>query len=186
MIVNGYEYGGVCEGELHRKIVFECAAVARRYGVRCADFEDVVHEALLAAFKILPMYDEHRGTQVWTMIRLRVIGAATDVCFKLARERARQVSTEHGAESHGTSAAPELDAELSMRLAGLKRALGRLPVMQRKVLRLRYGLSGDKPMSAQQVADALGVSHMTVYRALAKAMPVLRKEIKKAGDYNGC
>ncbi len=50
----------------------------------------------------------------------------------------------------------------------------KLPPRQRKIISMRYGLSGDTPLVQREVADTLGISRSYVSRIEKKALETLR------------
>ena len=50
---------------------------------------------------------------------------------------------------------------------------------ERKILEMRYGLNGNKPITQHQIAKMLGISRSYVSRIETKAIGKLAKEIKE-------
>ena len=73
----------------------------------------------------------------------------------------------------------EDDCERRADAARLRRLVETLPVRERTLLRLRYGLDGERPATQQQTAERLGISRSYVSRlekrALARLMNAWRK-----------
>lgn len=73
----------------------------------------------------------------------------------------------------------EDDCERRADAARLRRLVETLPVRERTLLRLRYGLDGEHPATQQQTAERLGISRSYVSRlekrALARLMNAWRK-----------
>jgi len=62
-------------------------------------------------------------------------------------------------------------------------AIGRLPALQREVLRLRFGLDGGSPTSLQATAESLGVGVRRVRRAEEEALATLQLDRDVLGVY---
>jgi RNA polymerase sporulation-specific sigma factor len=61
----------------------------------------------------------------------------------------------------------------------LKAALERLTDRERKIMYLRFGLSGGDEMTQKDVADLLGISQSYISRLEKKIIGRLKKEIGK-------
>ncbi len=60
-------------------------------------------------------------------------------------------------------------------LAGIERVLKRLPGMERKVLDLRYGLTGGHPASRAEAAAKLGITGAEVDEIAGRGLQRLRE-----------
>jgi RNA polymerase primary sigma factor len=70
-----------------------------------------------------------------------------------------------------TNQMDEIDQD--MVFSDIRSALGRLPELQRDVLKLRFGFTGDAPASLQTTAEILGVGVRRVRRAEEEALAAL-------------
>ena len=61
----------------------------------------------------------------------------------------------------------------------LKDALTKLSERERKIMFLRFGLSGGEEMTQKDVADMLGISQSYISRLEKKIIQRLKKEISK-------
>ncbi|MFZ0060269.1 MAG: sigma factor-like helix-turn-helix DNA-binding protein, partial [Acidimicrobiales bacterium] len=61
----------------------------------------------------------------------------------------------------------------SIATAGLEEAIGRLPELERDVVRLRFGLGGQPPASLESTARALGIGVRRVRSLEASALRAL-------------
>jgi RNA polymerase primary sigma factor len=84
------------------------------------------------------------------------------------------------------AARPHRAVSDSMRQTELESALGELPDRMRRVVELRYGLDGNKPLTLEQVGTTLGVTRERVrqiearaLRELASRHPALREYLSK-------
>ncbi|MHB8219613.1 MAG: sigma-70 family RNA polymerase sigma factor [Acidimicrobiales bacterium] len=75
----------------------------------------------------------------------------------------------------------DIDQELV--LAQVREAVERLPGLQRDVLRLRYGFTGESPASLQATADRLGVGVRRVRRAEQEGLAALSADLDVVGAH---
>jgi len=68
-----------------------------------------------------------------------------------------------------------LDDEVDLQL--LRQALAGLPVREREIILMRFGLQGRKEMTQKEVAQFMGISQSYISRLEKKIMQRLRKEI---------
>ncbi|MBQ8375277.1 MAG: RNA polymerase sporulation sigma factor SigE [Clostridia bacterium] len=71
------------------------------------------------------------------------------------------------------------EIELSAEKELLKAALAKLSERERKIMCLRFGLSGGEEMTQKDVADLLGISQSYISRLEKKIIQRLKKEISK-------
>ena len=71
------------------------------------------------------------------------------------------------------------EIELSAEKEILKKALEKLTERERKIMSLRFGLSGGEELTQKEVADMLGISQSYISRLEKKIIERLKKEIKK-------
>lgn len=67
-------------------------------------------------------------------------------------------------------------AVISIEVARLRRALKRLPRLERRVLEHRYGLGGTQELSTRQIARELGIPRSTVWDTEQRALELLRQD----------
>ena len=75
------------------------------------------------------------------------------------------------------------DVDQAEVLAQVRRAVDRLPILQRDVLTLRFGFGGDSPASLQTTAERLGVGVRRVRRAEEEALAALQIDGDVLGAY---
>jgi RNA polymerase primary sigma factor len=74
------------------------------------------------------------------------------------------------------------EVEVSLREETLRKALGDLPEREREVLKLRYGLDGDRePMSLEAIGRVLGITRERVRQIEANALETLSMLREVAG-----
>lgn len=73
------------------------------------------------------------------------------------------------------------DMELEVEKKLLKKAVDKLPLREKKIIELRYGLNSrdGKELTQKEVADTLGISQSYISRLEKKIMKRLKKEIVK-------
>ncbi|MBQ8319831.1 MAG: RNA polymerase sporulation sigma factor SigE [Clostridia bacterium] len=71
------------------------------------------------------------------------------------------------------------EIELSAEKEILKKALEKLSERERKIMSLRFGLSGGEELTQKEVADLLGISQSYISRLEKKIIERLKKEISK-------
>jgi len=80
---------------------------------------------------------------------------------------------------------PDEEVDISLREEALRRALERLPEREREVVKLRYGLNGDRdPASLEAIGRALGLTRERVRQIEANALEQLavNREIEALKD----
>lgn len=73
----------------------------------------------------------------------------------------------------------ERDCEQREDVARLRRGVDRLSGRERQIVRLRYGLAGQPPLTQQQVAEILQISRSYVSRLETKALAQLQEILEK-------
>ena len=76
----------------------------------------------------------------------------------------------------GEAASPDEELAISLRGEVIERALDRLPEIQRKVVKLRYGINGDDPTPLREAGRRLGMSAEGVRKLERKALMQLAEE----------
>ena len=71
------------------------------------------------------------------------------------------------------------EIELTAEKEILKKAMEKLTDRERKIMRLRFGLSGGEELTQKEVADLLGISQSYISRLEKKIIARLKKEIAK-------
>lgn len=73
----------------------------------------------------------------------------------------------------------EEDCEGREQAGRLRKLVDRLPARQRQVILLRYGLTGQPPLTQQQVAKLLKISRSYISRIEKAAVEKLREEMER-------
>ena len=137
-----------------------------------ADAEDLAQEALLRAVRSLHRFDPARGSMGAWLWRI-VANASRDAAGR--RQRLRDLTVRIGLLTPNESETVE-DAALS-RLpdAGLHAALTALPLRDRTLISLRYGVGLD----AGEVGNAVGLSAESTSRAIRRALARVRARLEE-------
>ena len=77
--------------------------------------------------------------------------------------------------------APEVEAEIAARDDALRKALDRLPEVERNVVMLRYGIDGDEPTPLREAGRRLGISSDAVRKLERKALAELAESRELKG-----
>ena len=72
----------------------------------------------------------------------------------------------------------ETNCEQAEQTECLRRGVEQLTGRERQIVRMRYGLAGQPPMTQQEVAAVMGISRSYVSRLETRALAALRREIK--------
>ncbi|MBR4360550.1 MAG: RNA polymerase sporulation sigma factor SigE [Clostridia bacterium] len=83
-----------------------------------------------------------------------------------------------GTEGDLVSRGMEEDAEKQ----SLSAALGRLPSREQRIMRMRFGLGGQREMTQKEVADELGISQSYISRLEKRILNRLQTEMLKASS----
>ena len=75
------------------------------------------------------------------------------------------------------------DVDQEMVFDRVREAVERLPILQRDVLRLRFGFGGDSPASLQATAERLGVGVRRVRRAEEEGLAALSADVDVVGAH---
>ena len=78
-----------------------------------------------------------------------------------------------------TEPTPFDTATLNLRREDIERALESLPERERRVIELRYGLTGDRPRTLEDVGRAFGVTRERIRQIQDEALKKLRKRIQQ-------
>jgi RNA polymerase primary sigma factor len=107
---------------------------------------------------------------------IREVRAARDIA-RVVTSLDRPVGTEDetplGALLASDDTAPHEEVEIADRDDALRRALERLPEVERDVVMLRYGIDGDKPTPLREAGKRLGISSDEVRKLERKALAEL-------------
>lgn len=167
-----YNYGGKVDGDIQRRVIIECAQVAKMFRLPPCDFDDVVHDALIVCMNN-QRFDSSRGVQLWTYMRRVARNAALRSCKKRMRSVTCQAPDEQPVEGHEDGL-----QELSHDMQAVADAVDRLPVEQLRVIKLRFGLTSDGRHTARETAKVLAMSERKVYMLQRAAMETLGEVLR--------
>lgn len=125
------------------------------YASRCIENEILMHLRKTVRLKSEVSFDEPLNTD-WEgneLLLSDVMGTDSDVVYK--------------------------DIEVSVETELLNQALTKLNKRERRIIEMRYGLSGGEEQTQKQVADALGISQSYISRLEKKIISRLKKEFSK-------
>lgn len=138
------------------------------------DAEDLAQEALLRALRSLRRYDPSRGPVESWLWRI-VANAAKDATSR--RQRLRDLVTRIGIATPSETQTVEDAVITKLRDQELHAQLRQLPLRDRTLIALRYGLDLD----LEHVGAALGLSAESAGTATRRALARLRARLKESG-----
>jgi RNA polymerase sigma-70 factor (ECF subfamily) len=153
--------------ELVSRYIRPAMAVAWEFTESLDDAEDLVQETFRRVADALHRFDADRAFAPWFFTILRNVARNT------AGERALRLHTALGERVHDERPTPDELVEYLELQARVDSQLESLPEMQRACFRLCV-LEG---LSSREVAEALGVSDLTVRTHVHRARQAMRKAI---------
>ncbi len=132
----------------------------------------VSHE-LAAKLGREPTDEEIAEAAEMTLDDLAEVRAAVRVVTSLDRPVGEGDETTFGALLASDERGPEEEVDILLREDALGRALAQLPEPEREVVKLRYGVGGDKPTPLVETGRRLGISQDTVRRLERRALAEL-------------
>ena len=166
------------------------AHVMKKYYAQTADQEDLISIGTIGLMKGVTTFDPSKGARLATYAA-RCVENEILMYFRSQRKSAQDVSLSDYIDT-GVDGAPlelmdvisedrDLLEELTAREAEalVRRAVEKcLTEQERQVIRLRYGLEGEKPLRQRQVAERTGISRSYVSRIEKRALEKLRAELE--------
>jgi RNA polymerase primary sigma factor len=114
--------------------------------------------------------------------QLREVKAAARAVTSLDKPIGEDDSTSYGDVFAAEQLHIDEEVEVSLREETLRKALAELPERERNVLKLRYGLDGDRePMSLESIGKELGITRERVRQIEANALETLSMLREVAG-----
>jgi RNA polymerase primary sigma factor len=114
--------------------------------------------------------------------QLREVKAAAGAVTSLDKPIGEDDSTSYGDVFAAEQLHIDEEVEVSLREETLRKALAELPERERNVLKLRYGLDGDRePMSLESIGKELGITRERVRQIEANALETLSMLREVAG-----
>ena len=125
------------------------------YASRCIENEILMHLRRIAKLKAEVSFDEplsadYEGNE---LLLSDVMGTDEDIVYKTLEEK------------------QERDA--------LKSAVEKLPLREKSIIEMRYGLGGKDELTQREVADMLGISQSYISRLEKKILNKLKKDLAK-------
>ena len=166
------------------------AHIVKKYYAQSMDQDDLISIGTIGLIKGVNTYRPDKKVRLATYAS-RCIENEILMYFRSRKKSAGDVSLSDTVESEGdgdTLSLLDVVAEDSDLLEDISRAeLGRqakelvnvlLEPREAEILRLRYGLSGGKPLTQREAAEACGISRSYVSRIEKKALEKLRKAME--------
>lgn len=162
------------------------AHIAKKYFSAAASQEDMVSIGTIGLIKAVDTFDARRAGK-FSSYASRCIENELRMELRRRRREGTFVSLQEPLES-GDGGAPLTladtlqddadmvrDCEKRSDWARLRGYLHTLPAREKRVLELRYGLTGEAPLTQQQTAQRLKISRSYVSRLEKRALSTLRK-----------
>lgn len=167
------------------------AHVSKKYLQNGAELDDLVSTGTIGLIKAVETFDPAKGTRFATYAA-RCIENEVLMTFRAERRTRGTVYFSDPIESQSEGSGPltvqdvvsddsDMTADCETRSDVLRlrelvktRLFGR----ERRVLELRYGLSGGEPLTQQQTARMLGISRSYVSRIEKKTLERLKRELE--------
>ena len=166
------------------------AHIAKKYFAQSSDQEDLISIGTIGLIKGVSTYRPDKNVRLATYAS-RCIENEILMYFRAQRKSAGDLSLsesiESDAEGNGLSLLDVLAGEEDLfedistaELRGQVREAveGVLDVREAQIIRLRYGLSGGKPLTQRETAERCGISRSYISRIEKKALEKLRRAIE--------
>lgn len=164
------------------------AHVTKKYYAATSNQDDLISIGTIGLIKAVDTFDPARASK-FASYASRCIENELRMELRRIRREGTTVSLQEPLEAGGgqltladtlpDDTVMEDDCERRADAVRLRRLMETLPVRERTLLRLRYGLDGERPATQQQTAERLGISRSYVSRlekrALARLMNAWRK-----------
>ena len=167
------------------------AHIVKKYYSQSCEQDDLISIGTIGLIKGISSSRPDKGVRLATYAS-RCIENEILMHFRSVRKTASDVSLSDTLESDGDGGSLSLMDVVSVEddildRMGSSEALERLRVhfaalpdeRERVILSLRYGLSGEKPLTQKETAERLGISRSYVSRLEKKALERLKKQLQK-------
>lgn len=153
--------------------------IAKKFETPSAGIEDMISIGTIGLIKAVDTFDPARASKFASYASRCIENELRMELRKIRREGAAvslQEPLESGsgqltlADTLPDDTVMEDDCERRADAARLRRLVDTLPARERALLRLRYGLGGERPATQQQTADKLGISRSYVSRLEKRAL----------------
>ncbi|MEX2195131.1 MAG: sigma-70 family RNA polymerase sigma factor [Thermoleophilaceae bacterium] len=123
-----------------------------------------------------PTDEEVAAAAELSLEQVREVHEMARVVTSIDRPVGQDEETSLGDLLPGEAASPYEELTIGLRGEVIERALQRLPDIQRKVVKLRYGINGDEPTPLREAGRKLGMSAEGVRKIERKALMQLAEE----------
>lgn len=170
------------------------AHIIKKYYGAQGDQDDLVSIGTIGLIKAINTYDPDKKIRL-SSYASRCIENEILMYFRSAKKRAQDISLNEAIDTDkdgnpltlldilavDDSILDELDMKLNSRKLGqfITEELGE---REKRIIILRYGLNGKKPMTQKDVAALLGISRSYVSRIETKALKALRKRFETSSN----
>lgn len=166
------------------------AHIAKKYSpTTLCDSDDLISIGTIGLIKAIDSFDENKNIRLATYAS-RCIANEILMVMRAAKSRARETSLQEpiGTDSEGntisllnviTGSDEEIDDEISlkMQIKKLYEAIEKtLSNREKRVIKMRYGLYNDEPLTQREIAKLLNISRSYVSRIETGAINKLRGE----------
>ena len=184
------------EGDLQaRNVLIErnlrlVAHIMKKYYSQTADQEDLISLGTIGLIKGISTFDASKGARLATYAA-RCVENEILMYFRSQRKSAQDVSLSDYIETGSDGAAlslmdvvgetPDLTEQMAVKesVLRLRQVLATcLTEQEYLVLRMRYGLDGEKPRRQREVAEVTGISRSYVSRIEKRALEKLRSALE--------
>lgn len=168
------------------------AHIVKKYYSANVEQDDLISIGTIGLIKAVGSFDNKKGARFATYAA-RCIENEILMQFRAGRKSQNDISIQEPIDSDRDGNNLTLndivadpfdlmeDCERREQAQALRRIVDLLDSRERQVIILRYGLSGESPLTQQQVADLLHISRSYVSRIEKKALGVLRGQMEQAG-----
>ena len=162
------------------------AHIIKKYYANASDQEDLISIGTIGLIKAVNTFDYKKGCRFATygsrcvenevLMHFRSLRkTAAEVHFDEPVEQSRDGSSLRLIDMLADSIDVEESTELKLRCEALAKQIDRrLDEREREIIKLRYGLSGELPLTQRETAQRLSISRSYVSRIEKKALEKLR------------
>lgn len=172
------------------------AHIIKKYYSNLKEQEDLMSIGTLGLIKAAGSFDRSKGTRFATYAS-RCIENEILMHFRGKRKTAQDVyifdSIDTDKDGNSLTLMDVMssddniidDIDISLKTEQLYKYIGKnLSRREQVIIKMRYGLDGNKPLTQREVAEKLGISRSYVSRIEKKSISVLRKQFHKDGAFN--
>ena len=166
----------------HLRLAVKVASRYKRIGEMAGfEWEDLVQEAHIGLLQAVRTFDPDRGlefsTLAYRMIRYRLLRVMKTPLRRVDKLKVEALPVDDRLTDEQAARAGERD----MDRAALARLLGRLNPADLEMIRARFGLDGDPPRSAMELAARYHVSRQRIYQRLEHGLAELQSLARDYG-----